>query len=134
MLKEYFLGIVNNSIKDLVKNSELGQMKEDDEIFLNVEVPKNPDFGDFAVNVASLARYAKLAPNKIAELIANNINKTDFEINTTAGFINFKIKPCLFNQIIREIIEKKTEYGRNNSGNGEKVILEYAHHLYPHRS
>lgn len=125
MLKEYFLGIVNNSIKELVKSNELGQMKEGDETSLNVEIPKNSDFGNFAVNVASLARYAKLAPNKIAEIIANKINKTDFEINTTAGFINFKIKPCLYNQIIYEIIEKNIEYGRNYSGCGEKIILEY---------
>ena len=76
MLKEYFLEKVNTSIRDLVKNKSLGQMTEDDEFSLQSEVPKNIQFGDFAVNVSSLARYAKLPPAKIAELISENIDKT----------------------------------------------------------
>src|SRR5699024_2478471 len=87
--------------------------------------PKNTQFGDFAVNVSSLAKFAKLPPVKIAELIAENISKENFDINVTAGFINFKINNIFLNNILSEILSKKLDYAKNNQGSGKKVILEY---------
>ncbi len=100
-------------------------MKEDDLFTLQAEVPKNTQFGDFAVNVSSLSRYAKLPPVKTAEIIADNILKTDFDINIAAGFINFKLHNNMLNDIISEVLEKKLDYAKNNQGKGSKVILEY---------
>ncbi len=125
MYKEYFLELVENAVKELVSSSELGQMKTDDEYTLQGEVPKNSEFGDFAVNISSLARYAKLAPAKIAEIISNKIPKKDFDINIAAGFINFKLHNNLLNNILIEINEKGLDYAKNNQGKGKKVILEY---------
>ena len=125
MLKEYFLNKVVNSVKELVKDSKLGQMKETDEFSFQVDVPKNTEFGDFAVNVSSLARYAKLPPVKIAETIAENIQKENFDINIAAGFINFKLNNEMLNNILVEIADKKLDYAKNNQGNNKKVMLEY---------
>ncbi len=125
MLREYFLEKVTKSVNNLIKNKALGQMSENDNFSLNVEVPKNTQFGDFAVNVSSLSRYTKLPPVKTAEIIAQNIDNTDFDINITAGFINFRLKNTAFNKIVSEILDKKEEYGRNNKGENKKVILEY---------
>lgn len=125
MLREYFLNKVIAAVKELTEKNELGQMSPDDTFSLGSEVPKNPLFGDFAVNVSSLARCAKLPPVKIAEIIANNITKENFDINIAAGFINFKLKSSMFNDILAEILDKKTDYGKNNTGKNKKVILEY---------
>lgn len=125
MLKEYFLNKVVNSVKELVKDSKLGQMKETDEFSFQVDVPKNVEFGDFAVNVSSLARFAKLPPVKIAETIAENIQKENFDINIAAGFINFKLNNEMLNNILVEIADKKLDYAKNNQGNNKKVMLEY---------
>lgn len=125
MLREYFLDKVKTSIKELTNKGQLGQMSADDTFALNSEVPKNPTFGDFAVNVSSLSRYAKLPPVQIAQLISDNIEKENFDINIAAGFINFKLKSPIFNAILSEILDKKLEYGKNNAGNNKKVILEY---------
>ena len=125
MLKEYFLNKVVNSVKELVKDSKLGQMKETDEFSFQVDVPKNVEFGDFAVNVSSLARFAKLPPVKIAETIAENIQKDNFDINIAAGFINFKLNNEMLNNILVEIADKKLDYAKNNQGNNKKVMLEY---------
>ncbi|MBQ9244794.1 arginine--tRNA ligase [bacterium] len=125
MLKEYFLEKVTETVKKLTENNQLGQMKNTDEFSLQAEIPKNAQFGDFAVNVSSLSRYAKLPPVKIAEEIAKNIATTDFDINVTAGFINFKLHNNMLNSIIAEVLEKKLDYAKNNQGNGKKVILEY---------
>ncbi len=125
MLKEYFLNIVNEAINKLIKENKIGEMTCNDKYSLQVEIPKNNQFGDFAVNISSLARYAKIAPVKIAELISAEIQKTDFEINIMAGFINFKLQDKALNSIISEILQKKLDYAKNNQGENKKVILEY---------
>lgn len=89
---------------------------------LPLEKPKNPDFGDFAVNVSPLAKYAKMPPPKIAEAISGYL---DMNTSVVAGFINFKVEKQELNRCIREILAKRENFGRNNLGNGEKVILEY---------
>ena len=125
MLKEFFLNEVNKAVESLVKQNKLGAMSSEDKYNLQSEIPKNTQFGDFAVNVSSLSRYTKMAPNKTAEIIASEINKSEFEINVTAGFINFKLYFPLLNNIVSEVLDKKLDYAKNNIGQGEKVILEY---------
>ena len=125
MLKEYFLEKVTQSIKILIEKNQLGQMTKNDAFSLQAEIPKNTQFGDFAINVSSLSRYAKLPPVKIAEAICANIIPENFDINVTAGFINFKLHNNMLNNILAEVIDKKLDYAKNNQGNGNKVILEY---------
>ena len=125
MLKEYFLDKVNTSVKELVEQGKLGQMGVNDTFSFQTDIPKNTQFGDFAVNVASLARYARLAPPQIAQMIADNIKAEDFDINVVAGFINFKLDNNLLNNILLEIIDKKLDYAKNNQGQNKKIILEY---------
>ncbi len=125
MLKEYFLEKIAETIDNLKEKGMLGQMTAADEYSLQTEIPKNAQFGDFAINVSSLSRYAKLPPVKIAETIAENIKKDNFEINIAAGFINFKLHNNMLNNILAEIIDKKLDYAKNNIGKGNKVILEY---------
>ena len=125
MLKEYFLEKVNKSVKELVDAGKLGQMKAEDAFSFQTDVPKNTQFGDFAVNVASLARYARLAPPAIAQAIADNIKADGFDINVAAGFINFKLHDSILNNILVEVLDKKLDYAKNNQGEGKKVILEY---------
>ena len=125
MLKEYFLEKVTTSVNELVKQGKLGQMSENDAFSFQTDVPKNTQFGDFAVNVASLARYARLAPPVIAQTIADNIKADGFDVNVAAGFINFKLHDSLLNNILVEVLNKKLDYAKNNQGEGKKVILEY---------
>ena len=125
MLKEYFLDKVTASVKELVEQGKLGQMKAEDAFSFQTDVPKNTQFGDFAVNVASLARYARLAPPVIAQTIADNIKTDGFDVNVAAGFINFKLHDSLLNNILVEVLDKKLDYAKNNRGEGKKVILEY---------
>ena len=125
MLKEYFLDKVTASVKELVEQGKLGQMKTEDAFSFQADVPKNTQFGDFAVNVASLARYARLAPPVIAQTIADNIKADGFDVNVAAGFINFKLHDSILNNILVEVLDKKLDYAKNNQGEGKKVILEY---------
>ena len=76
MLKQYILDVTTEAIKKALNDGKLNQMKENDEFSLNAETPKNEDFGDMAVNVSSLARYAKMAPPAIAQAIASYLPQT----------------------------------------------------------
>ena len=125
MLKQYITDVTTQAIKNALAKGQLGQMSEQDEFVLNAETPKNEDFGDFAVNVSSLARFAKMPPNAIAQTISENIELDDCEINTVAGFINFKLGKSFLNTIVKDIINQKSQYGANDFGQGQKVILEY---------
>ena len=90
MIKDYFINSIEIALKEAVIKNKLGQMTEYKDGTLVVERPKNSDFGDFAVNVSSLARYAKIAPPQIANAILEYIDKDDNQYTVVGGFINFK--------------------------------------------
>lgn len=125
MLKDFFLNEVKNGIKKAAAAGKLGQMGTDAEFSLIVEKPKNPDFGDFAVNVSSLARSAKIAPPMIAQAIVENLTKENYSVTVVGGFINFKIENSLLAEAVAEILEKKENYGKPENVPVEKILLEY---------
>lgn len=125
MLKDFFLNEVKQGIKKAIATNELGQMNTDSEFSLIMEKPKNPDFGDFAVNVSSLARSAKIAPPMIANAIVKHLTNENYSVSVVGGFINFKIENSLLANAIAEILEKKENYGRPENVQTEKILLEY---------
>ena len=125
MLKDYFLNKIENAIEIAVKEGKLGQMSEYTKGSLPVEKPKNPDFGDFAINVSSLARSAKIAPPVIANAIVEFIEKDDCDYSVIGGFINFKAGDSLLVDLVGEIYSKKENFGRPENIEKEKIILEY---------
>ena len=125
MIKDYFLNKIENAIEKAVGAGKLGEMKEFAKGSLNVERPKNPDFGDFAINVSSLARFARMAPPQIANNILEFIDKEDNVYTVVAGFINFKVGDNLLKKTVKEIFDKKDKYGKPENVNTEKIILEY---------
>lgn len=125
MIKDYFLNKVETAIRLAIKEGKLGQMTEYSGGTLVVERPKNPEFGDYAVNVSCLARVARIAPPLIAQSILEFIDKEDNEYSVIAGFINFKAGNTLLVDLIDEIISKKTLFGKPEKIEKEKIILEY---------
>ena len=125
MLKDFFLNEVDKGIKEAIKAGTLGQMGVNDEYTLVVEKPKNPEFGDFAVNVSSLARSAKIAPPMIAQAVVDKLEKKDYTVSVVGGFINFKTSGLFLANAVAEILEKKENYGRGDGKDKEKILLEY---------
>ncbi len=116
MLKEQINEAVAGAIKEFLPEHAQNLM---------IEKPKNPEHGDFAANVSPLARYAKMPPPKIAENIVKYINIDNVETSIISGFINFRAKTPKLNSCIEKIITEGENFGRNNLGNSEKVLLEY---------
>lgn len=124
MLKNEIKNIVEKSIEKAIEKKELN-LGDDYEVNLSVETPKKTEFGDFAVNISKLSKYARKSPVEIANILKNNLDAKDCEINIVGGFINFKLGKLYLKNIINEIYEKKEEYIKNNLGCGKKVLLEY---------
>ena len=124
MLKNVIKYTVEEGIRNSVKSNELN-FGEEYEISLSVETPKKSEFGDFAVNISKLSKYARKSPVEIANVIKNNINIDDADVNIVGGFINFKLGKSYLKNILNEIYKEKEDYIKNNQGEGKKVLLEY---------
>ncbi|MDD3012440.1 MAG: arginine--tRNA ligase [Candidatus Gastranaerophilales bacterium] len=129
MIREKIFEYTIKAINDAIVSGKLGELKTElsTEIKANLSLEKtrNPEFGDYAVNISPLARNARMAPPKIAEAVIGFIDVDGIETTQIGGFINFRIGKSLLNESIKSIIEKNIDYGRNNIGNSEKVLLEY---------
>lgn len=125
MIKDYFLTKIEDAIIKATTKGTLGQMKEYEKGSIVVERPKNSDFGDFAVNISSLARFAKMAPPAIANAIVENIDDSENEYSVVGGFINFKACDNLLAGLVEKIFKNRENYGKPQNINKEKINLEY---------
>ena len=105
--------------------SALGLPKRD----IKLTPPNNPDFGDFATNVAlTLTKEAGIPPIQIANNIKDHLGVSVTLIEeitvTPPGFINFKIAPTYYYQILSEILTNN-QFGRGLSGKGKKANVEF---------
>ncbi len=96
---------------------------------IQLEVPKDEQHGDFACNIAMLlAKELRMPPRKIAEAIAAGI-ETGGEIEKVevagAGFINFYLSNARLYNVMSEIEEKGSDYGKIEMGKGKKVMVEF---------
>lgn len=125
MIKDYFINSIENAIDLAIKEGQLGSMTEYTKGTLVVERPKNPDFGDFAVNVSSLARFAKISPQQIANTIVEFVQAEGNEYSVIGGFINFKAGKKLLSDLVEEVFKNPVDYGKPENIDKEKIILEY---------
>ena len=93
------------------------------------ELPREISHGDVACNAAMvLAKQASMKPRDLAERLVPEFQKID---GVTAveiagpGFINLRVEPRLWTAEIDAIIDAGTDYGRNRSGGGRPINVEY---------
>ena len=97
---------------------------------IEIEVPANPEHGDYASNVAMiLASQAKQNPRKIAQAIQENLNDPEGILEKIEiagpGFLNFRLKDDLWRKILQNILDQKEKYGYLDIGQGKKVQVEF---------
>ena len=94
-----------------------------------VEPPRDPTHGDMATNAAMvLAKDAGKKPRELAESIAAKL-RSDGKVASVdiagPGFINLTLKPNVWSEELRLVLEAGRDYGRSSMGKGEKVNVEY---------
>jgi arginyl-tRNA synthetase len=119
--------VLVNAIRQKV--SEVISKAYGSEIEFEVEIPPRKEFGDLSTNVAmKLAKTLKKNPREIAKEIVKSLDEDPsfdrIEI-MGPGFINFFLSNELLRGVVKTVLEKKDEYGRENVGNGMKVQFEY---------
>ena len=95
-----------------------------------VEEPKNPAMGDIALPMFTMIKTLKKPVPEITKEASDVISKS-FDvienINPTGPFINIVLNKALISKhIIKDVFEKKEEYGTSTIGCGQTVVLDYS--------
>jgi len=95
-----------------------------------VNRPRQEGFGDYATPLAmSLAKTLKKAPRVIAEEIVSALEYDRDLIEEIRidgpGFINFRLGPSYWQNMLAEILRARGHYGRSNSNAGNKINMEF---------
>ncbi len=133
MIKERLKDMIEKAFNQAAQEGKMGPLTECPEPII-IERPKLAEHGDLACGVAlKLARHARSAPLKIAETIAEYIKGCPdaqngalqkFEV-ASPGFINFDLGKSWLTEVLHEIHIQKENYGKQNVGEGKKILLEY---------
>ena len=101
---------------------------------IHLERPRDPAHGDLATNLAmQLARHLKRKPRELAELVVGYFRREiigkdgyveSMEI-AGAGFINIRLKQTSKTQIVRQVLDAGTAFGRGKSQKAQKVQVEF---------
>ena len=98
-------------------------------ISIILDRPKSAEHGDFSSNLAmQLAKPLRQNPRAIAEALIAALPKSEYIAKVEiagAGFINFFLSAQSQQTIIGEILNAGDAFGRNDSGKGEKVQVEF---------
>jgi len=95
-----------------------------------VEIPKNPEHGHFATNLALvLVPSQKRKPREIAQIIMDHLQgREDFlaKIEMAGpGFINFRLNNREWHKLLTSIVTQKDAYGSSQLGAKEKIMIEF---------
>lgn len=95
-----------------------------------MEIPKDASFGDYASGFSmSAARSLKMPPRKIAEAIAVRLKLSGSYFSSAsvagAGFINFRLSPKWYGDVLRNIEDEGESYGSVDEGHGKRVMVEF---------
>jgi arginyl-tRNA synthetase len=97
---------------------------------IQLEIPGNPEHGDFATNLAMLlAKAERKAPRQVAEALVAALGDGDglwrkLEI-AGPGFINFTLAPLAWYRVLDEIHRLDERFGCSAAGAGGKVQVEF---------
>ena len=111
--------------KELAKK-ELGLSFE--EIYNLIEIPPQDDMGDYSFPCFALAKTLRKNPAMIASELAANLDLEDFEkIESLNAYINFFVDKKVFaNSVLREVLDKKADFGKSGQGEGKTVVIDFS--------
>ena len=125
-IKRLLSQLVSDSIIESQVSKKLPTIDNFDVI---IDRPKIAEHGDFSTNIPLvLAKKCKMSPQKIADIIIENIslNKSlSYVAFANPGFINFFIKNDYFYDELKKIQSQGLDYFKNTLGRKQKLQLEF---------
>lgn len=91
-----------------------------------IEVPSNPEHGDFAFPVFQLAKVFRKAPQMIAQELVEKMDQSVFDkIEAVGPYINFSVKRSdISNQVLHDVLNQGSEYGASDLGHGKNACVD----------
>lgn len=126
-MKQIPIRIIKQALQQVAENEQV----EIDLALADKSVERTRDLshGDFASNIAMIsARAFKSNPRALAEKIVDAIGEQpEIEKIEIAGpgFLNFTFKPKVYHHELQNVLTKRAQYGHNESGDREKVQIEF---------
>ena len=112
---------MKEQIKKIIYDYFNGEVSED---LIKIEYPKDKTMGDYAIPCFGFSKVLHKNPNDIATELLEN---TSLNGNVLNGYFNIELNRLDYTKkIINEICDKKADFGKNNIGNGKKVVIEYS--------
>ena len=94
-----------------------------------IEIPPNPEMGDFAFPCFKLAKELRKAPPAIAAELKEQLTTDEVieRIDVAGGYLNFFIsKEGLVKNVINEVLTKGDLYGSSDLGAGKNIVIDYS--------
>ena len=96
---------------------------------VTIERPRNPDHGDYATNLAlQVAKKAGLQPREFAQALAEQV-AADAGVDAAEvagpGFLNFRLAADAQGEVVRQVLEAGTAFGRGDALAGTRINLEF---------
>jgi arginyl-tRNA synthetase len=120
---------LKQTITELILQAVTPLVADTSSLNIILERPKSAEHGDFASNIAmQLAKPLKQNPRAIAQTIIDGLPANDVISKVEiagAGFINFFLSAQSKQDIVKSIFQAGDAFGHNDSGNKEKVQVEF---------
>ena len=105
-----------------------------EEIKKYIEIPPNPDMGDYTFPCFRLAKELKKAPPMIAQEIREKLDfennkECDFieKIEVVGGYLNiFLNKDIYISSVMQNALDQGENYGKSDVGAGKTVVIDYS--------
>ena len=121
--------ILKAHITDLLVAAATTIGADTSQINIVLDRPKSAEHGDFASNLAMmLAKPMRLNPRDIATSLINALPQSQYIAKVEiagAGFINFFLNAQSKQSVVTDILAAGEKFGRNSTGNNEKVQVEF---------
>jgi arginyl-tRNA synthetase len=126
MIKDDISSLVTQAIQAAIGGGELPELVIPEIV---VEHPAKPEHGDYAVSVAlKMARAARLAPLRIAEIIKGRIAPVGYiaaiEV-APPGFINFRLDENWLKSQVGQIVSQGEAFGNVDLGKDLRMQVEF---------
>lgn len=118
--------LLTEKVKDALR-AEIGSDAGD----VVLEKPQNPDFGDYACNVAmQLAKKLGKKPRDIAAALARRLQADPEGLIAEAtvagpGFLNLRLSPKALGLVLVAISQEGERYGSSHTFTGKKALVEF---------
>jgi len=115
--------------KEIIKILKQQTKLKEEQILEVLEIPLNPEFGDYAFPCFTLSKTLKKSPKDIAEELTRKIIPTKLinRIQPIGPYINFFTNKTKLTELtLKQIIKGKDKYGSSSINKNKRIMVEYS--------